>query len=58
MIKRSEVSVRILKCAWCGEEIGRYPEPWEPESYESHGICERCNEREFGNVRRLEGGER
>lgn len=49
---------RIVICAWCEREIARYDEPWEPKSYESHGICAKCNEKNFGRIIRYRRGER
>lgn len=44
---------RYLICAWCGKQISKVPDVSGEYShdYESHGICKRCDEREFGKIK-------
>ena len=58
MIRLAKSAQRILICAWCGKEMDRFTEPWEPHDYESHGICTKCNSKHFGRIKRLDEGER
>jgi hypothetical protein len=44
---------RKIVCAWCGELIRRVPDFSGNyfEDYESHGICKKCDQIHFGDIK-------